>query len=107
MNNFNILSAKKKMRVNELKDVIYENYYERIGFKKESTYYSFKHQKRAKKLKFIELKRNTKVTKLLHSHASSASTYNVEILSSFNRELQLDCTFCCCCFFKLLPEKKY
>ena len=57
MNNFNILSAIKKMRVNELKDVIYENYYKQIGFTKESTYYSFKHQKRAKKLKFIELKK--------------------------------------------------
>ena len=32
MNNFNILSAIKKMRVNELKEVIYENYYKRIGF---------------------------------------------------------------------------
>ena len=51
MNNFNILSAIKKMRVNELKDVIYENYYKRIGFKKE------RHQKKVKKLKFIELKK--------------------------------------------------
>ena len=31
------------MTVNEVRDFIFENYYKRIGFSKESSYYSFKH----------------------------------------------------------------
>ena len=42
----NIASAKKKMKVNEIRDAIFENYYERIGFTKESSYCSMKRLKR-------------------------------------------------------------
>ena len=41
----NITSALKKMTVNELRDFIFENYYKRIGFARENSYYSMKHQK--------------------------------------------------------------
>ena len=33
--------------------------------------------------------KNAKITKLLHAYKGSASTYTVEILNSFNPELQL------------------
>ena len=36
----------KKMSINEIKDCIFENYYKRIGFSKENSYYSMKHQKK-------------------------------------------------------------
>ena len=39
----NIAKAIKKMSVNEIKDFIFENYYKRIGFSKENSYYSIKH----------------------------------------------------------------
>ena len=42
----NIDSAMKKMTVNELRDFIFEDYYKRIGFVKESGYYSMKHLKK-------------------------------------------------------------
>ena len=38
----NIASAIKKMPVNELRDFIFENYYERTGFVKERSYYLMK-----------------------------------------------------------------
>ena len=41
-----ILSALKQMTIKELKDIIYENYYRRIGFPKESSYHSMKHKKK-------------------------------------------------------------
>ena len=41
----NITSALKKMTVNELRDFIFENYYKRIEFVKDS-YYSIKHLKK-------------------------------------------------------------
>ena len=34
------------MSVNEIRDVMFENYCKRIGFSKESSYYSIKHQKK-------------------------------------------------------------
>ena len=34
------------MEFNELKDFFFENYYRRIGFSKENSYYSMKHQKK-------------------------------------------------------------
>ena len=37
--------AIKKMTVNEIRDFIFENYYKRIGFSTESSYYSMKHLK--------------------------------------------------------------
>ena len=36
----NIARAIKKMSTNEIKDFIFENYYKRIEFSKESSYYS-------------------------------------------------------------------
>ena len=33
------------MSANEHRDFIFENYYKRIGFSKENSYYSIKHQK--------------------------------------------------------------
>ena len=42
----NIASAIRKVTVNELRDFIFENYYKRIGFLKESCYYSMKRLKR-------------------------------------------------------------
>ena len=42
----NIASAIKKMSVNETRDFIFENYYERIGFSKENSYYSMKRLKK-------------------------------------------------------------
>ena len=38
----NIARAIKKMSVNEIRDFIFENYYRRIGFSKESSYNSMK-----------------------------------------------------------------
>ena len=38
----NIVSATKGMSVNEFRDFIFENYYKRIGFAKERSYYSMK-----------------------------------------------------------------
>ena len=34
------------MPVNATKDFIFENYYKRIGFSKENSYYSMKHQEK-------------------------------------------------------------
>ena len=34
------------MSVNEIKDFIFENYYKRIGFSKENSYYSMKNSKK-------------------------------------------------------------
>ena len=42
----NIVSAIKTMIIKELKDLICESYYRRIGFLKENSYYSMKHQKK-------------------------------------------------------------
>ena len=42
----NIANAIKKMSVNELRGFIFENYYRQIGFSKENSYYSLKHQKK-------------------------------------------------------------
>ena len=41
-----IVSAIKKMIVKELKDFIFENCQQRMGFSKENSYYSKKHQKK-------------------------------------------------------------
>ena len=42
MYTLNIARAIKKMPVNEIRDIIFENYYKRIGFSKEISYYSMK-----------------------------------------------------------------
>ena len=41
-----IVSAIKKMIVKELKDFIFENCQQRMGFSKENSYYAKKHQKK-------------------------------------------------------------
>ena len=42
-----VVGAIKKMTIKELKDFVYEKYYEWVRFIKESTYYSTKHQRRS------------------------------------------------------------
>ena len=39
MHILNIAKAIKKMSINEIRDFIFENYYKRIGFSKENSYY--------------------------------------------------------------------
>ena len=46
----NIARAIKKVSLNEIRDFIFENYYKRIGFSKENSYYSMKLLKRKKSL---------------------------------------------------------
>ena len=46
MHTLNIIKAIKEMPVNEIRDFIFENYYKRIGFSKETSYYSMKRLKR-------------------------------------------------------------
>ena len=41
-----MVSAIKKMTAKELKDFIFENVYTRLGFARENSYYSMKHQKK-------------------------------------------------------------
>ena len=41
-----IFSAIRKMKIKELRDFIYENYYSQIGFIKENSYYLIKRQKK-------------------------------------------------------------
>ena len=42
----NITSNIKKITIKELKDFIFDNYYSRIEFARENSYYSLKHQKK-------------------------------------------------------------
>ena len=53
----NVVSAIKKMTVNELRDFIFENYYKRIGFVKESSHYSMKRLKRKDVVAFNQINR--------------------------------------------------
>ena len=46
MYTLNIVRAIKRMSANEIRDFIFENYYKKIGFSKESSYYSMKYVKR-------------------------------------------------------------
>ena len=41
-----IIKSIERMSVNEIRDFFFENYYKRIGFSKESSYYSMKCLKR-------------------------------------------------------------
>ena len=50
MYTLNIVRAMKKMSVNEIREFVFEDYHKRIGFSKESSYYSVK---RLKKKSFI------------------------------------------------------
>ena len=45
MHILNITSAIKKMAINKLRDFIFENYYRRIEFSIENSYYSVKQKK--------------------------------------------------------------
>ena len=47
-----ITKATQNMSINEMKDIIFENYYKRIRFFKESSYYSLK---RLKKIDLLSL----------------------------------------------------
>ena len=42
----NIASTIRKMTINELRDVIFENYYRGIEFSEENSYHSMKHLKK-------------------------------------------------------------
>ena len=44
MYTLNIVNAMKKVAVNKIRDFIFEKYYKRIGFSKDNSYYSMKHQ---------------------------------------------------------------
>ena len=46
MYTLDIVRAIRKISVNEIRDFIFENYYKRIGFSKESSYYSMKRLKK-------------------------------------------------------------
>ena len=46
MYTLNIARTIKTMSINETRDFIFENYYKRIGFSKETSYYSVKRLKR-------------------------------------------------------------
>ena len=46
MYTLNITKAIKMMSVNEMRDFIFENYYKRIAFLKENSYYSMKRLKK-------------------------------------------------------------
>ena len=39
----NIIRATKNILFNEIREFIFENYYKRIGFSQENSYYSMKH----------------------------------------------------------------
>ena len=53
----------KQIPANEIRDFIFENYYKRIGFSTENSYYSLKHLKK-KYLQFLENKSIKKVPNL-------------------------------------------
>ena len=52
----------KRMTIKQFRDFIFESYYRRIGFTKENSYYSMKHQKKKDLLSFV--------TKLLKKNGS-------------------------------------
>ena len=43
----------KRMTIKQFRDFIFESYYRRIGFTKENSYYSMKHQKKKDLLSFV------------------------------------------------------
>ena len=60
MYTLNIIKAIRKIPVNDIRDFIIENYYKRIGFSKEDSYYSMKCLKR----KYLLLFTNKLIEKL-------------------------------------------
>ena len=100
----NIASTIKKMWINEPIDFIFENYYKQIGFVKERSYCDTFEKKKiccGSQLKSVTIehpntshkkfwnKKNIKITKRAHSFKGYAISHNVEIINSFNPELQL------------------
>ena len=63
MYTLNIASTIKKMTLNELRDFIFESYYKRIGFVKESSYYSMKRLNDKEHSQSFLIKKNTKSVK--------------------------------------------
>ena len=57
----NIARAVKKMSANEIRDFAFENYYKRIGFSKENSFYSMKRLKK----KYLLLLANNLIEKYL------------------------------------------
>ena len=105
------------MSVNEIREFIFENFYKRIVFSRENSYYLMKRLKRNnllllankltekipdqsekvssssslysdKKSENFLNEKNIKITEQKHAFIGYVSTYNVEILNSFNPELQ-------------------
>ena len=105
------------MSVNEIREFILENFYKRIVFSRENSYYLMKRLKRNdllllankltekipdqsekvsssrslysdKKSENFLNEKNIKITEQKHAFIGCVSTYNVEILNSFNPELQ-------------------
>ena len=58
----NTFKAIKKMSINEIRDFIFEIYYTRIGFSKESSYYLMKRLKKKKRFIVARLQTNRKYT---------------------------------------------
>ena len=61
----------KQMTVNELRDFIFEYYYRRMGFARENSYYSVKHQK----IKDLQLFA-TKLAEQIPDPSSAKEYYN-------------------------------
>ena len=81
MYTLNIPRAIKKMTANEIKDVIYENYYKRIGFFKERSCHWMKSLNKKKILlslanKFIEKVTDPRNAKERHEKFSRKKTEN-------------------------------
>ena len=64
------------MTIKELRDFIFENYYRRIGFTKENSYYSMKHQKILKK-RFVKNKTSVKRSKTITQQAKTLENRNI------------------------------
>ena len=68
MYTLNVTKAIKDMLLNEIRDFIFENYYKRIGFFKENSYYSMKRLKKMLAKKLIEKIPDTRNTKKTINH---------------------------------------
>ena len=64
MYTLNIARAIKKMTVNKIRDFIFGNYYERIGFSKEKGFYSLKHLKKRVIVACKQINRKKKILML-------------------------------------------
>ena len=77
----NIAKAIKKISINEIKDFIFENYYKRTGFSKESSYYLIKRSK--KRLIVARKQINRKITFIKEKQKISKTIRN-NLLSTKN-----------------------